>query len=161
MIASFFTAVVAFVSAHPYLAYGAVLLLAFSESIPVVGAVVPGTAAILAISALVPSGVVTLWPLLGAATAGAIIGDGLSFWIGHHYHREILGRWPVNRHPDLVVPLSGVKDRFATAAFFDEAGPAIGREIKRDRIDPPGQLCVEQHRVDVGEIDIVECSTQL
>lgn len=102
MIASFFTAVVAFVSAHPYLAYGAVLLLAFSESIPVVGAVVPGTAAILAISALVPSGVVTLWPLLAAAAAGAIIGDGLSFWIGHHYHREILGRWPVNRHPDLV-----------------------------------------------------------
>ncbi|OYR17528.1 MULTISPECIES: bifunctional DedA family/phosphatase PAP2 family protein [Brucella/Ochrobactrum group] len=102
MVASFFSAVTAFIAAHPHLAYAAVLLLALSESIPVIGVFIPGTAAILAISALVPSGIVKLWPLLGAASAGAIIGDGLSFWIGHRYHREILERWPLNRHPDLI-----------------------------------------------------------
>ncbi len=102
MVASFFTAVTAFIVAHPHLAYAAVLLLALSESVPVIGALIPGTAAILAISALVPSGVVKLWPVLGAASAGAIMGDGLSFWIGHRYHREILARWPLNRYPDLV-----------------------------------------------------------
>lgn len=102
MVASFFSAVTAFIAAHPHLAYATVLLLALSESIPVIGVFIPGTAAILAISALVPSGIVKLWPLLGAASAGAIIGDGLSFWIGHRYHREILERWPLNRHPDLI-----------------------------------------------------------
>ncbi len=102
MAASFFSAVTAFVAAHPHLAYLAVLLLALSESIPVVGAVVPGTAIILAVSALVPSGIVTLWPLLGAAFAGAVIGDGVSFWLGHRHHRAILGRWPLSRYPDLV-----------------------------------------------------------
>lgn len=102
MVASFFSTVTAFIAAHPHLAYAAVLLLALSESIPVIGVFIPGTAAILAISALVPSGIVKLWPLLGAASAGAIIGDGLSFWIGHRYHREILERWPLNRHPDLI-----------------------------------------------------------
>lgn len=102
MVASFFSAITAFIAEYPHLAYAAVLLLALSESIPVVGVFVPGTAAILAVSALVPSGIVTLWPLLGAASAGAIIGDGLSFWLGHRYHREILERWPLNRYPDLV-----------------------------------------------------------
>ncbi len=102
MVTSFLSAVTAFIAAYPHLAYAAVLLLALSESIPVIGVVVPGTAVILAVSALVPAGVVTLWPLLAAATAGAIIGDGFSFWIGHRYHREILNAWPLNRHPALV-----------------------------------------------------------
>lgn len=102
MVASFFAAVTAFIAAHPHLSYAVVLLLALSESIPVIGVFIPGTAAILAISALVPSGIVNLWPLLATAAAGAIIGDGLSFWVGHRYHREILERWPLNRHPELI-----------------------------------------------------------
>lgn len=102
MLVSFFAAVTTFIADHPHIAYAVVLLLALSESIPLIGVFIPGTAAILAISALVPSGIVKLWPLIGAATAGAIIGDGLSFWAGHRYHREILLRWPLNRYPDLV-----------------------------------------------------------
>ncbi|WP_374438022.1 bifunctional DedA family/phosphatase PAP2 family protein [Pseudomonas panipatensis] len=84
------SSLIAFITEHPQLTYAVVLLLALSESIPVIGAVVPGTAVIIAISALVPSGAVTLWPLLAAAVAGAILGDGLSYWVGHRYHREVL-----------------------------------------------------------------------
>jgi undecaprenyl-diphosphatase len=91
-----------FLAAHPHVAYLAVFFLALSESIPIIGVVVPGTAVILALSTLVPSGVLVLWPLLGAAALGAIAGDGLSFWLGHRYHREILDLWPLNRHPDLI-----------------------------------------------------------
>jgi undecaprenyl-diphosphatase len=94
---AFFSAVTGFIALHPHFAYAAVCLLALSESIPIVGAAVPGSAVILAISALVPSGAVKLWPLLIAAMVGAIIGDGLSFWLGHRYHREILGSWSLNR----------------------------------------------------------------
>ncbi|WP_204340079.1 DedA family protein [Rhizobium leguminosarum] len=39
---------------------------------------------------------------MAAATFGAIVGDGLSFWLGHRYHREILGLWPLKRYPELV-----------------------------------------------------------
>lgn len=113
MLASLFSTVTAFVAEHPHLAYAAVFLLALSESIPVIGVFIPGTAVILAIGALVPSGVVRLWPLLGAATAGAIVGDGLSFWAGHRYHRELLERWPLDRHPDLVT---------RSEAFFAQHG---------------------------------------
>ncbi|WP_026792055.1 bifunctional DedA family/phosphatase PAP2 family protein [Pleomorphomonas oryzae] len=99
---SLISSVTDWLSAHSLIAYLAVFLLAFSESIPLIGVVVPGTAVILALGALVPSGVVKLWPLLISATAGAIVGDGLSFWLGHRYHRAILGRWPLNRYPELI-----------------------------------------------------------
>ncbi|MGM4884821.1 MULTISPECIES: DedA family protein [Rhizobium] len=39
---------------------------------------------------------------MAAATFGVIVGDGLSFWLGHRYHREILGLWPLKRYPELV-----------------------------------------------------------
>ncbi|MGV8920595.1 MAG: phosphatase PAP2 family protein [Pseudomonas sp.] len=102
MMTSLVSSVIEFLTAHPHVAYLAVCLLALSESVPIIGAVVPGTAVILALSALVPSGVLLLWPLLVAATLGAITGDGLSFWLGYRYHREILGFWPLNRHPELI-----------------------------------------------------------
>lgn len=90
------------VAGHPYAAYAAVFLLAMSESIPVIGAVVPGTAVILGISALIPGGQLDVVPVILAATLGAIAGDGASFWLGHRYHEAILSRWPMNRHPELV-----------------------------------------------------------
>jgi undecaprenyl-diphosphatase len=100
--ASLVSSIIDWLSAHSHIAYLAVFLLALSESIPMIGVIVPGTAVILALSALVPSGVLVLWPLLAAATSGAIVGDGVSFWLGHRYHREILGRWPLNRYPELI-----------------------------------------------------------
>jgi membrane protein DedA with SNARE-associated domain/membrane-associated phospholipid phosphatase len=88
--------------AHHYWAYGLVLLLAASEAVPVIGLLVPATAIILGVSALVPIGAVGLWPLIVCVTAGAILGDGLSYWLGHHYHHEITERWPLSRYPELI-----------------------------------------------------------
>jgi membrane protein DedA with SNARE-associated domain len=50
------------VSVHPDIAYVVVFLLAMSESIPLIGVVIPGTAVIVGIAALVPRGDVGLWP---------------------------------------------------------------------------------------------------
>ena len=45
------------------------------------------------------------WPLAGAlsAIAGAILGDGFAFWLGHHYSDSI-GQWRwLERRPQLMV----------------------------------------------------------
>jgi undecaprenyl-diphosphatase len=91
-----------FIAANPQLAYGAAFLLALSEAIPVVGAVVPGSALLIAIAALAPQGLISVWPLLATAFLGAVFGDGLSYWLGHRYGHGLLERWPMNRHRDLV-----------------------------------------------------------
>ncbi|MHC8322457.1 bifunctional DedA family/phosphatase PAP2 family protein [Pseudomonas sp. GB2N2] len=115
---SLVSSVIEFLTAHPHVTYLAVFLLALSESIPIIGAVVPGTAVILALSTLVPSGVLLLWPLLVAATLGAIASDGLSFWLGHRYHREILGLWPLSHHPELIQRSEAFFERHGAMSVF-------------------------------------------
>lgn len=107
-----------FIAANPYLAYFAVLLLALSESLPVIGAFIPGSAIIIALSALVPGGTLKLWPMLIAAFAGAVIGDGFAFWLGHRYHRELLSRWPLNRQPDAVARAEAFFTRHGDKSVF-------------------------------------------
>lgn len=40
-----------------------------------------------------------LTPVLLLATAGAIAGDGISYWLGRHYKERLVAIWPFSRHP--------------------------------------------------------------
>lgn len=115
---SYFERLVDLVGAHPQLSFLAVFLLALSEAIPVVGTVVPGSTLILAISALATTAGITPWTLLVAAVLGAIAGDGFSFWLGHHYHREILSGWPLNRFPWLIERSARLIRRYGITSVF-------------------------------------------
>jgi undecaprenyl-diphosphatase len=112
---NFVEAVIAWVHAHPHYAFAAVFLLACFESFPVLGGFVPGASAIIAIAAIMPKDAANLIPVLLAAIAGASLGDGLSFAVGHRYHRAVLGRWPLKNYPAIVqraegfIVLHGVK----------------------------------------------------
>ena len=96
----------------------AVFLLALSEAIPVIGTVVPGSTLIVGISALAAGANVNPWLLLVAATVGAIAGDGLSFWLGQRYHREILLGWPLNRYPRFIDRSEAFINRYGVASVF-------------------------------------------
>jgi membrane protein DedA with SNARE-associated domain len=115
---SYFQGLVEFVGAHPQLSFVAVFLLALSEAVPVVGTVVPGSTLILAVSALATTAGVTPWALLIAAVAGAIVGDGFSFWLGHNYRRQILRGWPLNRFPWLIERSAQLIRKYGVASVF-------------------------------------------
>lgn len=102
MIGAFITSIVTFSRVHQELAYGLIFTVALSEALPVIGAFVPGDAVILGVSALVPAGALSLWPLIIAATVGAILGDGFSFWLGLRYRESIVNHWPFSRYPRMV-----------------------------------------------------------
>jgi len=95
-------AIVDFISSNPTLAAIVIFLVAASEAIAVLGAFVPGTAILIAIGAVVGLGHLSLWPILLAATLGAIAGDGLSYWVGWRYKEQVAAMWPFSRHPDLL-----------------------------------------------------------
>ena len=95
-------AVTAAAAAHPAWAAGLVFLAAAAESLAIIGAIVPGTAIIIAVGALVALGHLNLWAILAATAAGAVLGDGLSYWIGHRYRDRLRGIWPFSRRPELL-----------------------------------------------------------
>lgn len=87
------------VAQHPYWATASVFLVASAESLAIVGLVVPGAAVMIAAGALIALGMMAFWPVLLAAVAGAIVGDGISFWIGRRYRAGLRSLWPLCRHP--------------------------------------------------------------
>lgn len=66
------------------LGYWLILLITFLESLVLVGGLVPGTTTVLLAGALAAHGYFDAGDLIWFATAGAILGDGLSFWLGGH-----------------------------------------------------------------------------
>ena len=116
--ASFLDPLIAFVAAHAGLAYLTLFLAALLEAVPVVGSVIPGSTVILALSALVPGGELRLEWVLAAAVAGAVLGDGSAFWIGHRSQREILSSWPMSNYPRLVAQSEALFQRWGTLAVF-------------------------------------------
>ena len=123
---SFIDPLIAFVSTHPELAYLTLFLAALLEAVPVVGAVIPGSTIIFALSALVPGGELKLEWVLIAAAAGALLGDGSAFWIGHRSQREILNAWPLSNYPGVVAQSEAFFNRWgALAVFFARFVPPI------------------------------------
>lgn len=116
--ASYYSALVEFVGAHSHYAYGVIFLLAFSEAVPVIGTFVPGSTFVVAISALATKAGADPWLLLVAAVLGAIGGDGLSFWLGQRFSREILNSWPLARYPHFVEQSEKFIARYGAAGVF-------------------------------------------
>jgi membrane-associated protein len=125
-VTSFIDPLIAFVSAHAWLAYLTLFLAALLEAVPVVGSVIPGSTIILALSALVPGGELRIEWVLVAAAAGAVLGDGSAFWIGHRAQREILNTWPMANYPRVVAQSEAFFHRWgALAVFFARFVPPI------------------------------------
>jgi len=125
-VASFIDPLIAFVSANAWLAYLTLFLAALLEAVPVAGSVIPGSTIILALSALVPGGELKLEWVLATAIAGALLGDGSAFWIGHRAKRNILSSWPMSHYPRMVAQSEMFFHRFgAPAVFFARFVPPI------------------------------------
>jgi membrane protein DedA with SNARE-associated domain len=125
-VASFIDPLIAFVSAHAGLAYLALFLAALLEAVPIAGSVIPGTTIILAMSGLVPGGELRIEWVLAAAVAGAALGDGAAFWLGHRAQREILSTWPMANYPGVIAQSEAFFNRWgALAVFFARFVPPI------------------------------------
>jgi membrane protein DedA with SNARE-associated domain len=117
-VASLIDPLISFVSTHAWLAYLTLFLAALLEAVPIVGAVIPGSTIIFALSALVPGGELKLGWVLLAAIAGALLGDGSAFLLGYREQREILKTWPLSNYPRLVSQSEAFFNRWGTLAVF-------------------------------------------
>lgn len=98
---------------HPHWAGIVTFIISFSETLVVIGSLIPGSVMMTAIGGLIGLGVIPLGATLMWAIAGAIVGDGFSFWLGYRYHEHIRDAWPLNRMPHWLAK---------GEAFFDKHG---------------------------------------
>lgn len=105
MLQDYIDAVVAFVRTNEEWAVPIAFVVAFAESFCFLSILWPGTAILVAISALLAaSGVGThvLVPSILAAGFGGSLGYAVSYWIGLYFKDSIDKIWPFSRHPELI-----------------------------------------------------------
>jgi membrane protein DedA with SNARE-associated domain len=90
------------ISHHPHWALFATFIISLSESLAIVGSIVPGTVTMTAFGILAGSGIMRVDLTLLAATLGAIAGDSLSYFIGYFYSEQIINMWPFRRYPTWI-----------------------------------------------------------
>lgn len=89
-------------NAHPGWGFLIVLLVAFFESLVLVGILLPGIVILFGVGTLIGLGVIEMIPIWIAATTGAFFGDSLSYVLGHRFRGHLLDIWPFSRYPALM-----------------------------------------------------------
>lgn len=98
---------------HPEVAGLIVFILSFLESLAVIGLFVPGVLLMFTVGAVIGTGALPFWPMVAYAAAGAVAGDGVSYWLGRHFNHSLTERWPFRTHPQWLERAS---------AFFQRHG---------------------------------------
>jgi len=96
-----------FIAAHSSWAAAIMFITAFGESFAFVSLLFPGTSMLIAAGTLMAAGSLPYLPIVAGAIAGAVLGDTISFWIGHRFGGGIARVWPFSRNPELLS--SGIK----------------------------------------------------
>ncbi|CAM2896595.1 Legionella secretion system protein Y [Legionella steigerwaltii] len=86
-------------------------LISLTESLAIVGSIVPGSVTMTAIGILAGSGIMRIDLTLLAAILGAVAGDSLSYILGYYYSDRLTEIWPFSKYPKWI---EYGKDFFAT-----------------------------------------------
>ncbi len=102
MIGQFIDALTTFIAAHPNWVGFAVFAATALESMALVGSIFPGMSMVIALSGLAASLGANVWILVLWCALGAVLGDGVSFWLGHRYGDRLKSLWPFRGRPELL-----------------------------------------------------------
>jgi len=97
-----FQPLIQWLQAHPSWVLVSVFLISFIESLALAGVIVPGVLLLFLVSALAGHLDTSIWAILSCGFAGAVLGDGVSFYIGHYFKDSLRQLWPFSRYPDTL-----------------------------------------------------------
>lgn len=95
--------VLADIKANPEWAMLVIALTAFAESFVFLGLVLPGTAILIAVGALLSAHLLEPVSTLLSGIVGAVVGYSVSFWIGQKFGPVLPHVWPFRNKPDLIM----------------------------------------------------------
>ncbi len=86
---------------HPESTFAIAFVVSFGESFAGLSFLVPGTTILIGLGAILRASDVSawgFWPIWLAAAIGAILGDWISYWVGHRYKEHVLSVWPISHY---------------------------------------------------------------
>ncbi|MCH9756034.1 MAG: VTT domain-containing protein [Gammaproteobacteria bacterium] len=99
LFADYIEPLTAWLTLHPNWALLIAFLIAFIESLAIIGSIIPGTIVMTAVGILAGSGVMRIDLTFLVAALGAIIGDTASYALGYTLSDRITQLWPFSRYP--------------------------------------------------------------
>lgn len=105
-------------NANPHWAGFVTFFISAIESVAILGTIIPGSLAMTALGTLAGAGVIPLWETIFWAIMGAIIGDGISYWMGYYFKNRIRGFWPFKQYPNLLNSGEHFFHRYGSMSVF-------------------------------------------
>lgn len=105
-------------NAHPEFAGFVTFIISAAESVAIIGTIVPGSIMMTALGTLAGAGVIPLGPTIFWAIMGAIVGDGISYWIGHYFKDRLPCLWPFRNYPALLKSGETFVHKYGTMSVF-------------------------------------------
>jgi len=96
------SSVLQWLNAHPEYSWFITFIVSASESIAIIGTIVPGSITMTALGALAGAGIIPLWTTIFWAFLGAVIGDGVSYGMGYYFKDRICLIWPFKQNINLL-----------------------------------------------------------
>jgi membrane protein DedA with SNARE-associated domain len=104
------------VASNPAEALAIAFLASVIEAVAIVGTFLPGTVILMAVAGAAAVAGHSMVPFLLLAILGAIMGDGLSYWVGHRFHGRMRLVWPFSRRPELLESAERFFRRYGVAS---------------------------------------------
>ncbi|MBS9403992.1 bifunctional DedA family/phosphatase PAP2 family protein [Halomonas sp. TRM85114] len=92
--------------------------IALVESLALIGLLVPGVVLITASASLAGHQELAPVTVILVAFIGAILGDGLSFWLGYTQRENVNRLWPLSRYPEWIAHGERFFQRYGTFSVF-------------------------------------------
>ncbi len=138
-----------FIRTHQAWAGLIVGLIAFGESIVLLGLVIPATGLMLVVGGLIGGGLIDPVPVLAGAVVGAVLGDVVSYVIGQWLGPSVVHRWPLRHYRERVARVRLFFRKYGFMAVF------FGRFFGPLRCTVPlvaGMMGMEQRRFQAANI---------
>jgi membrane protein DedA with SNARE-associated domain len=131
-ITEWISAVMLGVSSNYWLFVFLVFLVCVGEAVFIAGLLVPSLPILLLVGGLITTQNLDFWPIFFAATAGGIVGDAISYWIGYLLKDRVKTVWPFKNYLPLIARGEVFFQRHGGKAIF------IGRFITGLKAVVPG-----------------------
>lgn len=111
-------AMLEFARANVHLIEAISFALGFAESIVFLSLLVPSTVIFLALSGVHGAAGGEFWPVWLSASAGACIGDHITYAIGRRYREDAAQVWPISKYPGLIPRSEALFDRWGVLSII-------------------------------------------